>query len=143
MDLSDVLYLTYPLKVENRRGQNQDLRGMKNPSLEFSDFHHVWIWNRGFISVKKFIENCYRLKSHKFDNWYEQVFGICHTDSRALSTFTFDTFNAFDEYPYQYGKNTKNFDTYLVDVDDENKKYCKKFKSDKIFVAQLSVDHGS
>jgi hypothetical protein len=139
LKLSDILYLPYPIKVENRLGANYDLRGLRNPSLEFMDFHRVYVWKKGFISVERFIKDCFRLKSHKFENWYEQIFGICHTDSKTLIPYSY-TYERKEYYKEE------KFKSYLIALDEisvNKSHHIKRFKSDKIFVAELSGDHGS
>lgn len=73
MSLETIFYLKYPLMIRNTRGINTDVRGTKHAKIEFGDFYDVWNWEQGFLTLKDIIDGCFRLKSHKFENWYEMV----------------------------------------------------------------------
>jgi len=76
MDLDTILYLKYPLIVENNIGINSDTRGTRYPKIEFGDFYENWTLNNGFFTLRDLAEACFRVKSHKFDNWYEMIQGL-------------------------------------------------------------------
>jgi hypothetical protein len=140
-EMESILHFDYPIKVENRHGPNSDLRGVQKPEIEFADFHNVWTWRKGLITVRKFVEDCYRLKSHKFENWYEWIHGITCTDSKAIIPFThtYERSHIYERSGYQ---TFRKFDAYLVELDPTNR-HSERYKSDKVFFAELSVDHGS
>lgn len=67
-----------------------------------------------------------------------------HTDSKCLRYQS----DLKREDGYFTKPKYKKFPTYLIDLNkdflsDDEYRYCKKFKTDKIFVAELSGDHGS
>jgi hypothetical protein len=76
IDLNTILYLKYPLMLKNTHGVNKDTRGTKFASIEFGDFFEQWHWKQGFLTLRELADGCFRLKSHKFDNWYEMIHGI-------------------------------------------------------------------
>jgi hypothetical protein len=76
LQLDTLLYLKHPLRLDNTRGINDDTRGTKFPKIEFGDFYSTWRWNRGFLTLRDLADGCFRLKSHKFENWYEMITGI-------------------------------------------------------------------
>jgi hypothetical protein len=76
LDFDTILYLKYPLMLRNNAGINKDTRGTKFASIEFGDFYEQWHWKQGLLTLRSLAEGCFRLKSHKFENWYEWVHGI-------------------------------------------------------------------
>ena len=83
--LNDALYLEYPIVLYNRRGINYDKRGIRYDDLEFSLFEDSIMINKGYITVRNFIFELFKLKSHKFENWYELVTGVRWLDN--IKTF--------------------------------------------------------
>ncbi len=87
------------MKVEfvNPHGVNNDHRGSDHTEIGL-DFHDYWVL-RG-PKLRDFVEGYFRVKSHKFENWYE-LFGdvqkcelvqnhVNEPEKTATLTFTFD-----------------------------------------------------
>ncbi|MBA3757217.1 MAG: hypothetical protein H0X02_13815 [Nitrosomonas sp.] len=72
--LGDSISLALPLTMRNPHGINRDNRGVKE-AFEFEDFYRSWEVQAGPIKIVELLQACYKLKSHKFDNWYEWVQG--------------------------------------------------------------------
>ncbi len=71
-----LFYLEYPLTIYNKMGINYDTRGVVNPDLEFGNWSGEEKWKIGFYNIQYFIQKLWKLKSHKFENWYELMVGI-------------------------------------------------------------------
>ena len=131
LKLTDVVYLAYDLQIDNRRGPNHDRRGTKFPNTEINDFHRTWKWSKGFMTLNKLADGYFRLKSHKFENWYEMV---CKTIVPGYKMTK--TIHYYDHAPswttVVYDKSLNN-DKLLIKPDGVTKE----------FYAHLSVDHGS
>jgi hypothetical protein len=62
-----------PLRFLNESGFNTDIRGSDSTSI-ILDYNRVWKIDpdeNGMFSFSAIAEACYRVKSHKFDAWYE------------------------------------------------------------------------
>jgi hypothetical protein len=68
----------------NNVGINWDSRGTKNHELEFNDYHSDWIVQKGIATVYDLANAFFKIKSHKFENWYEGVW--------SMDGFTRETF---------------------------------------------------
>lgn len=78
--LDTVVYLAMPVCIKNILGINYDTRGTENANYEFNDFHSEWKFKKGFWTVRQLAAGWYKLKSHKFENWYE-MFGSLASES--------------------------------------------------------------
>jgi len=78
ISLDSYVYLPNNICLINTEGINDDDRGTENAELEFGDFHPRWRLNKGLYKVYDLANAFYKIKSHKFDNWYEMVQSI-HT----------------------------------------------------------------
>jgi hypothetical protein len=60
------------INLNNKKGINHDTRGADETKLVL-DFHDKFTLKpiNGKIPLKKLINACFRIKSHKFDFWYE------------------------------------------------------------------------
>jgi hypothetical protein len=126
LGLDTPIHLLYNLQMENPYGPNTDSRGMNWPNVEIGDFHDIWIWKAGITTISKLAEGLFRLKSHKFENWYEWI----HTKIRPRHNNP----NILGyHYPMPYRANIPDNETLLITSSDGTKK----------FWAQLSADHGS
>ena len=85
IELSDVLDLEYDLRIKNPAGPNYDKRGTAYTDVEIGDFHHIWKWKKGFWNVGNLADGYYRLKSHKFENWYEMVSGLSPSNAVTIT----------------------------------------------------------
>ena len=69
-DLNNVVFISkYKLKLINSCGFNDDERGSDHLKIKL-DFHSEYVLNKNFTLYDLAIA-CYKIKSHKFDNWYE------------------------------------------------------------------------
>jgi hypothetical protein len=71
-DLDIVSFKKY-LQLTNKRGVNKDHRGSNHCHLELT-FYNTYILGQSF-TFHDFAEAFYKVKSHKFTNWYESVCG--------------------------------------------------------------------
>lgn len=82
LSFDDVIVMARPLILNNYHGINYDKRGVKDEFLEFRDFYDLWELEARSIKVADFLTICYKLKSHKFENWYEWVQGaVCFIEN--------------------------------------------------------------
>jgi len=76
ISLESYVYLPNNLCLINTAGINDDDRGTEDAELEFGDFHSEWRLDKGLYNVYDLANAFYKIKSHKFDNWYEWVQSI-------------------------------------------------------------------
>jgi hypothetical protein len=76
LNLKTMIYLHFSICLINELGINWDSRGTENIDLEFDDFHSDWIIPKGVTTISNLANGFFKIKSHKFDNWYEGVWGI-------------------------------------------------------------------
>jgi hypothetical protein len=94
-DLNEIyLKCSKPIIFYNYNGFNKDHRGSDHTKL-LLDFHSIYKLNPNdnTISLKKFADACFRIKSHKFDFWYElyyDVKNVKHTDDEIIINLAFD-----------------------------------------------------
>lgn len=74
INFDTIIKLPWDLELYNKAGPNHDYRGVKS-RLEFVDFTSIWYFTTPYITIRQFVEGCYRLKSHKWENWYEMIHG--------------------------------------------------------------------
>ena len=122
--LSDIVYLEFDLYITNPAGPNTDLRGTLYPDVELGDFHESWKWHKGFMNIRKLADGFFRLKSHKFENWYELV----HADLVPGYAVSYTTYG----HKYRHEDKTHKYTSILISPEGETQ-----------FSAHLSVDHGS
>lgn len=141
--LDTVVLLSYDLTLYNVDGPNHDKRGTKFPDVEFGDFHSTWKFEKGLLTIGKLADGIFRLKSHKFENWYEWVHGTLLSigdvveDHRKRVRYYKDSgygHLSIDVLPESFAEvvDTKK-SSLLVTLCDSSKE----------FRACLSVDHGS
>ena len=91
-DLNNVIFISkYKLKLVNTSGFNYDTRGSDNTIINL-DFHSEYILNENFTLYDLAI-GCYKIKSHKFDKWYELFLGCVETnliDGELVINLSFD-----------------------------------------------------
>lgn len=65
------------IKFINIKGINHDHRGSNHTKLRL-DFHDKFILDKQFGSIDfvDFADACFRIKSHKFDFWYEYYYNV-------------------------------------------------------------------
>lgn len=63
----------YKIVLINDSGFNQDHRGSDHTRIELPFYSRCTLYKN---TVREFIQGMYRIKSHKFDHWYEL---FCHT----------------------------------------------------------------
>lgn len=98
VDMDSVFKTSFVLSIVNKHGINFDVRGVKS-RLEFADFHRNWKWAPGYVTMKSIVEGCFRVKSHKFDNWYETIHG-CREIRTKPKFYSYDTpFRINDSIP--------------------------------------------
>ena len=74
-DSHKILLIGYTtMKIRNISGFNSDHRGSDHCQI-FLKFYDKFVIH-GPITLDKFIDVSYKIKSHKFDNWYEFFWGI-------------------------------------------------------------------
>ncbi len=73
ISLDSDIYLPNNICLINTLGIYEDNRGTLDNVLEFGDFHAEWRLNRGLYKVYDIANAFYKIKSHKFDKWYEMV----------------------------------------------------------------------
>jgi hypothetical protein len=71
--LETAVYLPNAICLINNRGINHDDRGTEDANLEFRDFHDTWRLEKGYHSLSDIANAVYKIKSHKFENWYEWI----------------------------------------------------------------------
>ena len=74
--LETIVYLPNSICLINDHGINYDERGTENSELEFGDFHDKWRIEKGYRTVGDIANGFYKIKSHKYDNWYEMITSI-------------------------------------------------------------------
>ena len=78
-DLDKIFLLGYKeLSIFNIAGWNDDHRGSNHCKIFLNQ--SVNITEHNMITMKQFIDMCYQLKSHKWDQWYELFSGITSCD---------------------------------------------------------------
>lgn len=80
--------------IKNIRGFNHDHRGSNHTKLHLDYPPQITIKPKnGKISFKKFVYACFRIKSHKFDFWYELYRGV---DTVIITDKTIEVHVNFD-----------------------------------------------
>lgn len=90
---SDVKLHFSPKYIEliNKRGFNNDHRGSNNTKVTL-DFHDKYVIKNKSCTIGNFADACYRIKSHKFDYWYElYTYVLVSSNGRHIKlNFEFD-----------------------------------------------------
>jgi len=74
--LETIVYLPNSICLNNDIGINDDDRGTEDSELEFGDFHDEWRIEKGYRTVGDIANGFYKIKSHKYENWYEWIQSI-------------------------------------------------------------------
>lgn len=64
------------LTINNKYGVNADTMGTRTLDWELQFYPTFTVANPRDITLHDLIIACYKTKSHKFENWYEAVFGV-------------------------------------------------------------------
>jgi hypothetical protein len=76
----------------DRKPPNYDSRGMVELDFQLQ-YHNQWYFPPGYYTLYDFVNAIYRMKSHKFENWYEMFEGVKVQQS-------FNTYNVSVEIGY-------------------------------------------
>jgi len=71
--LDTLVYLPQSICLSKGRGINYDHRGTEDSDLEFRDFHEKWKIEKGYRTIEDIANGLYKIKSHKYENWYEWI----------------------------------------------------------------------
>jgi hypothetical protein len=82
LKLDTLLKIPIPILLRNSHGPNHNKRGTKHEA-EIEEFVNEWLFDSPFITAKDFLIGCYRLKSHKFENWHERIYGYDDYDETS------------------------------------------------------------
>jgi len=92
LDLNKMFLIGYKkISLINKMGWNDDHRGSNHCKIFLSQNYIITI--KGMITMKMFVDACYKLKSHKWDNWYELFSGTKHIrfdDGNIIAVVDFD-----------------------------------------------------
>lgn len=92
----DKIYLQYPkdLILHNKPGFNYDHKGSDHTKLILDfDPNAIIRCNNGQLSFEDFADACFRIKSHKFDFWYELYCGVdllIDSNDKLIADIDFD-----------------------------------------------------
>lgn len=91
-DLNKIFLVGYKkIFLTNNMGWNCDHRGSNHCKIFLKQDCNIEI--HGIITMKMFVDACYKLKSHKWDNWYELFCGSKHIrfdDGNIIAVVDFD-----------------------------------------------------